>query len=589
MRLSILHKGLLLVVVPLIFEIVLVVFLFVVVRDAQTQLAERSRRLIELSAGGLAEAAAMEALLATMRADRDEQAAEQFRTAKKLYAEEIQKLADYQKQKPDAIKALDALVENSALALGLMDEIDEKIKSNTYTLADRIQFAQRGILLSRRFRGEVQELRKEHLQNYEQTKASQEKLQFQLTIYIVGGVVVSILIAIGMGFFFSRSIVQRLATVKKNTLLLAKEEPLVQHVAGDDELSELDQVLHSVANVIADARRRERAVVVNASDIICTIDKAGNFASMNPACTRLLGYEPEELIGKPSSSILPDGETLGELEKGAQSFEKGALSKQGLRKDMLWSVRWSDAEQSWFCVLHDVTERKQAERFAQRVRNMVSHDIRAPLSSIIGSLQLVAEGRVGAVSDDVIEVLSTAEDSAQRLMTLSKDLLQLEKLTSGRLELSIKPVPLSAVYEASVKSVSTLAKQSSVSFKIEPQDITVAADPDRLTQVMVNLFSNAIKFSPEGGTVTVSTTDEGSAVRIAVRDEGRGIPPEFLSRLFSPFEQASASDEFDLGGTGLGLSICREIVERHGGKISAESVGGRGSTFVVVLPKTASA
>lgn len=590
MSASIFHKGLLIVVIPLVFEIFLVVFLFVLVSDAQEREMQRSVQVSELTAGGLANAAALDALLSTTMAERDEGAAEQFRRSKELYAREIETLDKYQKTHRNAVRGLKFIVDNGREALALLDHLDAKITSKSYTFADRLELARKGMGISHKFREQIQQLRTNHIRQTEETAEAQEHFRFVLTAYLIGGVGLSVLLAIAMGFFFSKSIVQRLAVVQNNTLLLSREEPLPQQVAGKDELSELDRVLHEVADVVANARRRERAVVSNAYDIICTIDKVGIFTSMNPACTRLLGYQPEELVGKPVATILAPDDTM-QLTKTADSFEKRAMSKSGQFHDLLCSIRWSDVEDAWFCVMHDITERKQAERFAQQVRNMISHDIRAPLSAIIGSLQLVSSGRVAPVSDEVVEVLSTAEDSAQRLVTLSNDLLQLEKLSSGKLQLNIEPISLHSFLGESVKSVSRLAEQSGVKLVVEPSALTVRADKLRLrlSQVMINLLSNAIKFSPRDGEVLVTCSATSDSVCIAVRDHGRGIPAESLSKLFSPYEQVFATDETNLDGTGLGLAICRELVEAHGGTIGAESEYGKGSTFFVLLPNRDSA
>lgn len=587
MRASILHKGLLLVLIPLVFEIVLVVFLFVVVHRAHDQTLARSTQFSELTAGGLANAAAMQTLLATMLADRDPSTIEIFRSSKQAYASEIQSLALYRQAHPASLRGLQAIIDNGHVALELLDQLEAKLSTGTYSFADRLVFARKGFDIARRFKEQVQLIRQDYLRQAALDREEQVQFRALLLGFLIVGVGISISLAIAMGFFFSRSIVDRLESVRNNTLLLAKEQPLRQVVGGQDELSELDKVLHDVADVIADARRRERAVVVNASDIICTVDESGIFRSMNPACARILGFDPDEVIGKPLSSLLLADEPAPELGKSEVSFEKAMLTKSGQRAEMLWAVRWSEAERAWFCVMHDITERKQAERFAQQVRNMVTHDIRAPLTAIIGSLQLVSSGRVAPVNAEVLEVLQTAEDSAQRLMTLCQDLLQLDRLASRKLTLAINEVSLRTIIDASVKSVLRLADQAQVAVKIElPEpDIRINVDNDRMTQVLVNLLSNAIKFSSAGGTVSVIGSESDGKVIIAVRDQGRGIPPESLERLFLPFHQVFVSDDTELGGTGLGLAICREIVELHHGSISVESEVGKGSTFFVELPR----
>ncbi len=239
--------------------------------------------------------------------------------------------------------------------------------------------------------------------------------------------------------------------------------------------------------------------------------------------------------------------------------------------------------------LQDITERKQAEITKNEFVSTVSHEIRTPLTSILGSLSLLKNKVVGEqASPQAEEMIRVAYDNSQRLLTLINDILDLSKIEAGKMRLRLQPVALGAFLHEAVRAnqgYCELKQVSLITEGIPNDDVTVMADTDRLMQVMNNLISNAIKFSPVGSRVRIGLHNDDRQVCIRIEDEGPGISPEFLPRLFDKFSQSNASNTRLSGGTGLGLYISKFIVEQHDGGIAYEPTDKGGACFIVCLPR----
>lgn len=232
----------------------------------------------------------------------------------------------------------------------------------------------------------------------------------------------------------------------------------------------------------------------------------------------------------------------------------------------------------------DITASKEIERLKNEFISTVSHELRTPLTAIIGSLSLIREMGEG-FNEDTATFLDMAYQNSERLSALINDVLDLEKIESGQMTLDLRPLQLRAVLEKAVHMNLPYAEVHRTRLRLLPgADFTVAADPDRLMQVLTNLISNAAKFSLDDGEVEISAEQRGAVVRVEVRDHGVGIPENFRGVIFQRFERVDNSDSRKKGGTGLGLSICKALVERMNGTIGFESETGKGSTFYFDLP-----
>ncbi|MCK7577438.1 MAG: PAS domain-containing sensor histidine kinase [Chromatiales bacterium] len=255
------------------------------------------------------------------------------------------------------------------------------------------------------------------------------------------------------------------------------------------------------------------------------------------------------------------------------------------------SETWLGDRRLFTGVVRDITERKKMERLKNEFVSTVSHELRTPLTSIRGSLGLVAGGVAGPVPDKARELLDIAYKNSERLTNLINDILDIERIESGKMKFELRRHDLMPLVEQSIDANRGYANSYGVSYRLAAAlpGARVLVDPDRLMQVLANLLSNAAKFSPAGGTVDVSVAMHGKRMRVAVADCGPGVPPEFRAHIFGKFSQADASDTRAKGGSGLGLSISKAIVERMSGAIGFESVAGQGSTFWFDLPVAADA
>ncbi len=444
-----------------------------------------------------------------------------------------------------------------------------------------------------------------------------DELRSSERIILIVGVLLNVIVSILVANFLIKWIVQRINIVSKNAQRLASGQPLNPLIAGSDEIRELDEVFHSMASALEESAKKERAIIENARDMICSIDAEGKFTAVNPAAMDILMCEPSDLLGRRIASVVANDDidhALSEIDNamdstGQANFECRLKRKDGAIVDTLWSVRWSELERSLFCVVHNDTERKQTERLKQEVVAMVTHDLRSPLTTIRHFIEMLEANMLGELNTQGEELLKIADRSSSRMLSLTNDLLDIEKIKSGMLELDLKGTNLSSILESTAQVLEPIAAKTGLKIEIEtvkpvdgeepskdsdnedkisPCILLAHADEERISRVLTNLVSNAIKFSPPNSTIYLKAQagngDQSKFAVVSVTDSGRGIPAESIARIFDRFTQTHITDATELGGSGLGLAICKAIVELHGGAITVESTPGNGSTFTFTLP-----
>ncbi|GFM30077.1 ATP-binding protein [Novosphingobium sp. PY1] len=350
---------------------------------------------------------------------------------------------------------------------------------------------------------------------------------------------------------------------------------------------------------LEDVSLRRQAVLENAMDGILTLNPSGSIESSNAATTRLFGFREAELDRRDVAMLFAGQPAIGafarELREIHLSRDNQGTAREltGKRKDgtefpieIALSAMVLNEGLRYVAVIRDITERKRVEQLKSEFVSTVSHELRTPLTSIAGSLGLLSGGAAGELSERAGRLISIAQNNANRLVRLINDILDIEKIESGSMPFHNREIDLTAALAESIEANRSFADGYGVRLALKaPQGtLLINADPDRLAQVFANLMSNAIKFSPKGGTVTVTVTPGTRSHRVSFADEGLGIPEEFRSRIFGKFAQADSSDTRQKGGTGLGLSIVREIVQRLGGEVSFESQLNEGTSFHVDLP-----
>ncbi|MBE9046214.1 PAS domain S-box protein [Pleurocapsales cyanobacterium LEGE 10410] len=234
----------------------------------------------------------------------------------------------------------------------------------------------------------------------------------------------------------------------------------------------------------------------------------------------------------------------------------------------------------------DISDRRELEKLKDEFVSIVSHELRTPLTSIQGALDLLAGGALANRPDYAQHMLKIGAKNADRLVRLINDILDIERIESGKVTMLKQACDIAHLMTSAVDAVAGVARQAEVKLEVTPQSARVWADPDRIIQVLINLLSNALKFSDSGATIwlTAQIDNNTNQVVFQVRDRGRGIPESKLESIFGRFQQVDASDSRKKGGTGLGLAICRSIVQHHDGQIWAESTMGEGSSFFFTLP-----
>jgi PAS domain S-box-containing protein len=317
----------------------------------------------------------------------------------------------------------------------------------------------------------------------------------------------------------------------------------------------------------------------------------------NPAICRMLGYTEDEL----SQMVVTDIHPQEGLEEAMSEFEACSRGEKDLvtnipciRKNgeifynnVSTALILYDEKPSIVGFFTDISELKKLNAMKEEFISTVSHELRTPLTSIYGSLNLINKGMAGDMPDQVKHLVDIAGRNTVRLKCLVDDILDIEKLESGKMEFIMAPLRLAPLVKESIEENESFGKEFSVDFVMDDvlPDIEVNVDSNRLAQVMNNLLSNAAKFSPPGSQVEVSVVRHDGIARVSVKDHGKGIPEEFQGRIFQKFSQAESILDRETKGSGLGLNISKAIIERLGGTIEFETEIGIGTTFYFELPE----
>lgn len=317
----------------------------------------------------------------------------------------------------------------------------------------------------------------------------------------------------------------------------------------------------------------------------------GRFLEVNTSFLQMSGYSHEEIVGRSiteinleSASAIYDQVVQKSLQNGfVRNQEFQFLTKSGTIKTILLSVEIIElaGKQCTLSIMNDITERKRLEN---EFISLVSHELRTPMTSMMGALDILSSGKLGTLTEQGQQVLSIATNNTERLIRLVNDILDLERMKSGKITMQPTHCDLNLLLIQARETMQAMADRADVQLELESCSVEVFVDPDRILQTLTNLLSNAIKFSDAKGKIWLRTKVINHFCQIEVQDQGRGIPTDKLQTIFERFQQVDASDSRKKGGTGLGLTICRHIIEHHGGKIWVESNFGQGSTFYLTLP-----
>ena len=365
---------------------------------------------------------------------------------------------------------------------------------------------------------------------------------------------------------------------------------------------------------LAERKLREREALLNnvidhAPQGVAAIALDRRITNANPRLASMMYTPLQVLVGSCTDSFLPE-DYVNRVFKSFNSTPQSPSDTyeadcQACRADgsQFW-VHWSttpirkpDGSIDYFmATFEDVTSKREAEetavanlaqleklnRLKSEFVSMVSHEFRTALVGIQGFSELIKEQDMEL--DEVKTLAAEIYNDSQRLNRMITEMLDFDRLEAGKLRLDLRPLNINELVGAAIERAAVTTQKHTFDAQLQPGLPAVIGDEDRLTQVLMNLFSNAIKYSPGGGDICVATRLNGGAVEVAIRDHGRGIPAEFISRLFGKYERYEDKHAGKIIGTGLGLAITRQIVEMHGGRISVDSVVGSGSEFRFTVP-----
>ncbi len=611
--LKLIHKGLILVLVPLAIQ----TFLFLYLKQ-QVELAETEAKTQEVSKRALVKVNStlivcgdwLEVLLTNK--DKPEY---KFREIYKAHQRLLNSLEELNKY-------LKAEYDNQAEARRIQTLTDNFVREGEAVTTQLLQNAGSDTLLDvvgvdDRFQKASTALKKELItfalaQEEKTSKAFdiQQSKQEAINHLIVTIVIVNILVALLIMAFFLRDIATRLNVLTENAKRFSRGEKLNQQLKGNDEICLLDQVFHETADTLQLARKKEKQaieitklselrltnLISNLPFALVTVSQDGKIENVNPTAERLLACPASEIIGHRVNKILPSAHDATNarkvmpemMEKTAKSpLETEATSLEGEYVPVEVTVTDFESEngRTFVATINDISERKRLEMLKQNFLAMVSHDIRSPLASVGILLELVLDGDKEHLPESAAEKIAKARHSLERLQQMVTHLLDLEKLSSTEIILERTEIVVSDFVLESIKNFDALAESRGIKIELTDTDraLTINGDPDLLQRVIENFISNAIKYSPDNSKITVHAAQQESSVKLAVRDQGPGIPEHLRSEVFERYKQVSQSDR--KRGFGLGLAICKSIVEHHGGTIGVNARNPHGSEFWFTIPK----
>ncbi|MFA5069797.1 MAG: PAS domain S-box protein [Patescibacteria group bacterium] len=420
----------------------------------------------------------------------------------------------------------------------------------------------------------------------------------------------------GIWLYFTASVIRD----AKSDVIGAMEtlEDITERKKAEEELKKHEEELENTQKALLrlmdgldrekikliNEKAKDEAILGNIADGVVVVDKEGKIIVINQAARKMLGFESSEALGKPWSEILRRQDEEGHFISSDTGAVQAALLKEKVtRADSYYYVRKNKTR---FPVLRsvspiildkkvvgavnvfrDITREKEIDRMKDEFISVASHELRTPMTAIMGNIDMVLKGKAGQVSHEVKEYLKDVAIASDRLIKLVNDMLDVSHIEVGRLMFNPKPIDISVLIHSVVKECQAMAKEKNLILKYNPGKNLpkVSADPDKVLQVLNNIIGNAIKFTPEGS-VTITTKQKQNKVIVQVKDTGIGIRQEDKDKIFQKFFQLDTSLSREIKGTGLGLYISQQMVKKMGGEIWLESEGlGRGTIISFSLPK----
>ncbi|MBA3858394.1 MAG: hypothetical protein C0507_15925 [Cyanobacteria bacterium PR.3.49] len=476
MDLKLSQKGLILVLVPIVFELIFVGVLASLLKQAEDgMIKENHSRAVVTTAHDLQkifyDAGAQ---LSFYNMTKDEAFLKRYQNSlNKKIPEHLQKFAEMTKDQDFEREGFQRIERATRNGIDELERCRKRVAEGNHSFF----LGETRVSLENLLRALDALIEKEKVV---QDNAPQAQADARQTVvyFLYAGVALSVVLGIAMALFFNSDIINRVQVMIANTRRLIRREPLLPRVSGGDEIAQLDTVFHEMSQALDDA-----------------------------------------------------------------------------------------------------------SKYKQEMLAMVSHDLRSPLMSVQLSLAMLKSGKLGALPDDASKEAGVAEKNTNRLIKLINELLDIERLESGKFELELKEGDLVESIERASDIIEALAREKNVSIKVPEESVSAVFDADRAMQVFTNVLSNAVKFSPEGGEVSLSVEKLDRFAEVKIADRGPGVPAEKKEKIFERFQQVGEDRLKEKGGSGLGLAIARALMAEHKGSITVEDNPGGGSVFVLRFPR----
>ncbi|PWT94192.1 MAG: hypothetical protein C5B53_13690 [Candidatus Melainabacteria bacterium] len=426
-----------------------------------------------------------------------------------------------------------------------------------------------------------------HAGQAEQSQTIEDRKKNRFKLLLLTGFLVNIIATFVMVLGFNRGITKRISIIADNFAKFKRSSALNPPQKGPDEIGFLDKSFHELASELNEASAKDKAIFANLPVGLIACDSTGRIESVNPCAEALLELNANVIVGRPFTDFVVDSDSasVDELDSWLRKSDKHYLRKsqeKSFPAHIALSKYQHVGQDKLLISFVDVSAREEIERVKQEFISIISHDLRAPLSSIKGCLLMLTQGAWGQLPEKAETYVTLASDESDRLIRLTNDLLDIARIESGNIVLEKRTVACSAIAEKAIAAVRSLAEDKKMIVELAPSSLKVIADPDRTCQILVNFISNAIRYSDEGTKIAISIESNDSFAQINVTDRGRGIPSELVASIFDRFKQVQQADAKE--GAGLGLAICKLLAEAQGGSVGVETEVGKGSKFWLRLP-----
>lgn len=411
----------------------------------------------------------------------------------------------------------------------------------------------------------------------------------ELTLLVVAGALLNLAGCFALITAFTTRIINRLSILGDNTLLMSSGTPLHEPIGGNDELSKLDDSFHKMVDILNAARARDKIILNSLPLGIVTLAEDTTIQFANPGFEQMTGFSQEELTSRNLGYFFPEALPMvnsDELLPLVGQTTRSTLTKKNgppLVAEFTFARYQENNQVDIVCSVLDVTARHEIEQFKRELLNIVSHDLRTPLTSVQSILRLIKSGTWGKLNSEGKRTVNNALKASNGLIRLISNLLTVSKIEAGKFTLHYTTVNVQELMESTISSLRSQIDERELMVELSvPDQLSIRADEERLRQTLINILSNAVHHSPEGGTIRFKCTRESSCIRLSIEDEGEGIPQHLHGEVFKRFKDPKVQGA---SGPGLGLPLAHLVTEAHKGRIGIQDRERPGCLVWLELPE----